>query len=97
MTARHFAQIEGHGDLQRAPCCDRYTSVFGWVLPSSIVFIPVIDASVRWLGLGGTLHVTNVLGAIYGGLVLVPNLNTQLGTFAVFVCFRAFLYATMST
>lgn len=75
----------------------RYTSLFGWILPASIVFIPLIDGCICYFGLGGTLHITNVFGAIYGGLVLIPSLKVQLGTFAVFVCFRAFLYATMST
>mmetsp|Transcript_7524 Transcript_7524/g.19396 ORF Transcript_7524/g.19396 Transcript_7524/m.19396 type:complete len:525 (+) Transcript_7524:421-1995(+) len=78
-------------------CHGWYTSVFGWVLPASIVFIPLIDWSIRWFGVGGTLHITNVWGMIYGGLVLVDSLEVQLATFAVFVGFRAFLYATMST
>eukprot|EP00035_Acanthoeca_spectabilis_P039819 m.65318 g.65318 ORF g.65318 m.65318 type:complete len:498 (+) comp9752_c0_seq2:643-2136(+) len=78
-------------------CHGWYTSLFGWILPASIVFIPLIDGCICYFGLGGTLHITNVFGAIYGGLVLIPSLKVQLGTFAVFVCFRAFLYATMST
>lgn len=73
-----------------------YAAIFGWALPAGIIFVPLIEYTVQHLGLHGTLHVTNLLGIAYGVLAMVPSLNVQLVTFAVFTCFRAFLYAVMS-
>lgn len=72
-----------------------YTGLFGWVLPGGIIFVPLIDASIMKLGLSPTLHLTNGLGLLYGGLGLVPILEAQPATFVAFTAFRAFLYATM--
>ena len=74
-----------------------YANIFSFVLPCGIVFIPIIDATVRQLGVVGTLNVTNILGIVFGTVLLVPSLNLQTINFAVFACFRAFLYATLNT
>ena len=38
-----------------------YTKIFGFMLPSGVIFVPLIDWSIDRLGLGGTLHFTNFL------------------------------------
>eukprot|EP00948_MAST-09A_sp_MAST-9A-sp1_P003409 g3409.t1 len=77
---------------------DVYKNIFGWVLPAGIIFVPFIDGSVHYVGVKGTLWITMMWGFIYGGLVLIPSpLYVQIGVFFSFTCFRAFLYATMST
>jgi hypothetical protein len=45
----------------------------------------------------GALHATNLLGVLYGTLVLINSLPVQLGTFLAFTGYRAFLYSVMST
>ena len=74
-----------------------YTRIFSFVLPAGIVFIPLIEVTVRRLGVVGGLHSTNALGFVFGTLLLVPSLSVQVVNFAVFACFRAFLYATLNS
>ncbi|KAA8497952.1 Protein FMP42 [Porphyridium purpureum] len=74
-----------------------YSSLFGWILPVGIVFIPLIDFTVRRFGLIFSLQMTNVLGLVYGLMTLIPVLAVQVPVFIVFTCFRAFLYGVMST
>jgi len=74
-----------------------YATLFSYVLPAGVVFVPLIESSVRRRGCVGTLHVTNALGAVFGLLLLVPSLSVQAVNFAIFACFRAFLYATLNT
>lgn len=74
-----------------------YANIFSFVLPCGIVFIPLIDTAVRNLGVVGTLNVTNGLGILFGALLLIPSLIVQVINFAIFACFRAFLYATLNT
>jgi hypothetical protein len=47
-----------------------YINIFSYALPCGIVFIPIIDVAVTRLGLVGALHATNLLGVLYGTLVL---------------------------
>ena len=74
-----------------------YIDIFGYALPAGLFFIPLIDIVVNMLGLVGALHTTNVLGIVYGGLVLVQCLPVQIVTFVAFTGYRAFLYSVMST
>ena len=74
-----------------------YANIFSFVLPAGIVFVPVIEFTVRRFGAVGTLHVTNGLGVLFGLLLLVPSLPVQAINFGIFACFRAFLYATLNT
>ena len=74
-----------------------YINIFSYALPCGIVFIPIIDVAVTRLGLVGALHATNLLGVLYGTLVLINSLPVQLGTFLAFTGYRAFLYSVMST
>jgi MFS transporter, LAT3 family, solute carrier family 43, member 3 len=74
-----------------------YANIFSFVLPAGVVFVPLIEYTVRELGVVHTLHITNALGVLFGVLLLVPSLNIQVINFAIFACFRAYLYATMST
>eukprot|EP00040_Diaphanoeca_grandis_P006366 m.37132 g.37132 ORF g.37132 m.37132 type:complete len:511 (+) comp17588_c0_seq1:319-1851(+) len=74
-----------------------FTNLFGWVLPAGVIFVPIIDWWIRKLGLANTLHATNFIGLVFGAMVLIPSLPAQVGTFIAFTCYRAFLYATVST
>ena len=74
-----------------------YANIFSFVLPAGIVFVPVIEFCVRRLGVIGTLNLTNMGGVLFGVLLLVPVLRIQMVNFALFACFRAFLYATLNT
>lgn len=84
--------LNGYGDENAF-----YANIFSFVLPGGIVFVPVIEATVRRFGVVGTLHVTNALGVLFGALLLVPSLPLQAVNFGVFACFRAFLYASLNT
>ena len=86
--------VLGHvcGDARFSGLLRRYTTVFSFILPVGVVFIPVIDICVKKLGLVGTLHVTNVIGVIVGALSLVPDVHVQIANFLMFAMFRAFLY-----
>ena len=74
-----------------------YSKVFSFVLPAGIVCVPFIDKSINSLGLVGSLTLTTLIGLAFSGLAIIPDLNWQIGTFAAFTIFRAFLYAVMST
>jgi len=74
-----------------------YIDIFGYALPAGLFFIPLIDIVVNMLGLVGAIHATNILGIMYGGLVLVQCLPVQIVTFVAFTGYRAFLYSVMST
>jgi MFS transporter, LAT3 family, solute carrier family 43, member 3 len=74
-----------------------YANIFSFVLPVGIIFVPLIETTVRRLGIVQTLHLTNVLGVVFGALLLVPSLHVQAFNFFVFTCFRAYLYATLNT
>jgi hypothetical protein len=74
-----------------------YANIFSFVLPVGIVFVPLIETTVRRWGIVHTLHLTNALGIAFGALLLVPSLYVQAFNFLVFTCFRAYLYATLNT
>lgn len=74
-----------------------YASVFSWVLPAGIIFVPFIERNVSKQGILSTLQVTNGLGLLFGLLVSVPSLSVQLFNFLVFTGFRAYLYSTAMT
>jgi len=75
---------------------DVYTRLFSYILPCGIVFVPIIERTLHVVGVINTLHVTNVLGVIFGLLLLVPSLPVQAVNFIVFTAFRAYLYATLN-
>ena len=83
--------------LRMGDTTGHYTNIFGYALPSGIFFIPLIDICMVKLGLVGALHTTNVLGVVYGVLVLFQDLPVQIATFLAFTGYRAFLYSVMST
>lgn len=75
----------------------RYAQIFSFVLPLGVLFVPLIDGTVRAVGVVNTLHLTNGIGIVFGTLLLVPNLAVQGINFVVFTGFRAYLYATLNT
>jgi len=74
-----------------------YANIFSFVLPCGVIFVPVIDYTVRRMGVLKTLHLTNLLGVIFGAFLCIPILGIQIATFGFFACFRAYLYATANT
>jgi hypothetical protein len=74
-----------------------YANIFSFVLPCGIIFVPIIEYTVSNLGVLKTLHLTNALGVLFGSILFFPTLPMQLFGFAVFPCFRAFLYASLNT
>jgi hypothetical protein len=75
----------------------KYARMFSLVLPSGIIFVPVIERTIQRLGVVSTLHITNGIGVLFGTLLLIPSLQLQAVNFVVFTAFRAFLYATLNT
>ena len=86
--------LDSYGD---AASKHYYSKVFSFVLPAGIVCVPLIDRSIHYFGLVGSLTLTTIVGLIFSGVALVPDLQWQIVTFATFTIFRAFLYAVMST
>jgi MFS transporter, LAT3 family, solute carrier family 43, member 3 len=74
-----------------------YSKMFGFVLPVGIFFVPLIDDTIRRIGILPTLHVTNLMGMVFGAMMLIPSLHVQAIAFFMFAGFRAYLYATIST
>jgi hypothetical protein len=75
----------------------QYAQIFSFVLPLGVLFVPLIDGTVKVLGVVNTLHTTNAFGVAFGVLLLIPSLTAQAINFLVFTGFRAFLYATLNT
>jgi len=74
-----------------------YADVFSYVLPSGILFFPLIEQTLVRVGITRSLHITNILGVVFGILVLIPSLKLQVFTFFVFTGFNAFLNSTVNT
>eukprot|EP00529_Nitzschia_sp_RCC80_P000029 CAMPEP_0113505690 /NCGR_PEP_ID=MMETSP0014_2-20120614/35467_1 /TAXON_ID=2857 /ORGANISM="Nitzschia sp." /LENGTH=553 /DNA_ID=CAMNT_0000401051 /DNA_START=71 /DNA_END=1733 /DNA_ORIENTATION=- /assembly_acc=CAM_ASM_000159 len=74
----------------------RYAEAFSWILPSGLLFVPVIDWTANRLGVINTLRVTNVIGIVFGAILLVPILAVQGSNFLLLTCYRAFVYAVIS-
>ena len=73
-----------------------YAKVFGFVLPAGVAFIPFIEYTISKFGVVASLDVTNVLGVVWGTLLLIPCLPLQAFNFFIFTGFRAYLYSTLS-
>jgi len=73
-----------------------YANIFSFVLPSGIVFVPLIELTLVKFGIPKTLHLTNILGLIFGALLLVSSLKVQVAAFVIFTCFRAYLYSSVN-
>ena len=86
--------LDSYGDKELG---HYYSKVFSFVLPAGIVCVPFIDKSINSFGLVGSLTLTTLIGLVFSGLAIIPVLKWQIGTFAAFTIFRAFLYAVMST
>ena len=74
-----------------------YANMFSWILPCGIVFVPIIERTFTLLGVINTLHIADLLGIIFGIVLLIPSLQLQVINFIIFTCFRAYLYATLNT
>ena len=74
-----------------------YTQLFVASLPLGFLFIPLINYFLVTYGFLITFRVIYVLGMLYGGFVLVPDLESQVVTFVAFTAFRAFLYSVIAT
>ena len=75
----------------------KYTHIFSFVLPLGVLFVPLIDGTVKKIGVVNTLHFTNIMGTVFGIFLLIPTLWAQTLNFIIFTGFRAFLYATLNT
>eukprot|EP00977_Amphora_coffeiformis_P008584 scaffold1953_cov176-Amphora_coffeaeformis.AAC.2 len=73
-----------------------YAKVFGFVLPAGVAFIPFIEYTISKYGVVASLDVTNVLGVVWGAILLIPCLPLQAFNFFIFTGFRAYLYSTLS-
>jgi hypothetical protein len=85
-------QLAMYGDVDA-----KYARLFSLVLPSGIIFVPVIERTIQRWGVVPTLHITNGIGVVFGTLLLIPSLRLQAVNFVTFTAFRAFLYATLNT
>jgi hypothetical protein len=74
-----------------------YAGFFSWILPCGVIFVPFIERTVTQLGVVKTLHFANIVGTVFGVVLFVPMLPVQAVNFAIFTCFRAYLYATLNT
>ena len=52
-----------------------YSKVFSFVLPAGVVCVPLIDRSIHYFGLVGSLTLTTIVGLIFSGVALVPIYN----------------------
>jgi len=75
-----------------------YANLFSIILPSGIIYVPLIEKAIDLLGVVQTLYVTNGLGVLFGAIQIASkSLVFQAVDFFVFTGFRAFLYASMNT
>jgi hypothetical protein len=74
----------------------RYAETFSWILPSGLIFVPIIDWTAKKLGVINTLRITNAIGIVFGMILLVPILSVQGLNFLLLTCYRAFVYAAIS-
>jgi len=72
------------------------TTIVGLIIPQGWLAVPLIEMCVHRLGIYGTLQVTTLIGLVYNGLQLIPNLIVQVLGAAVFALFRAFLFSIIT-
>eukprot|EP00557_Chaetoceros_sp_GSL56_P005933 CAMPEP_0176487364 /NCGR_PEP_ID=MMETSP0200_2-20121128/6088_1 /TAXON_ID=947934 /ORGANISM="Chaetoceros sp., Strain GSL56" /LENGTH=448 /DNA_ID=CAMNT_0017884179 /DNA_START=358 /DNA_END=1704 /DNA_ORIENTATION=+ len=73
---------------------NKYLTIFMLLTAVSVVGLPVMELLVRLGGYHAALQGTNVLGIIYGLIVLSSkSLDVQVAGFCVFAIYRFFIYA----
>lgn len=70
-----------------------YTEAFGWLSIGGVVVVFFTGTIIDRYGLVGGLWGSNISGLLLSVLSLVPVLELQIVTFAVFVIFRSFLFS----
>ena len=74
-----------------------YTTIYSAILPLGGIFISLIDAIIYRNKYITSIQICTVLGAIYGGIALIPILEVQVITFTIFCFFRALFYSVIGT
>ena len=72
-----------------------YLKIFTLMQPASVLFLPLVDAIVRYCGFGTAFQAVNLINFVY---ILIKctsnNLRLQVVTFIMVAAVRCFLYAT---
>jgi Major Facilitator Superfamily. len=88
-TARNHLAFLGDDDTG-----NRYLTIFMLLTAVSVVGLPIMELLVKLGGYHAALQGTNVLGIIYGLIVLTSkSLDVQVAGFCVFAIYRFFIYA----
>jgi LAT3 family solute carrier family 43 protein 3 len=67
-----------------------FANMFSWILPSGIIFVPLIEATLTKLGVVRSLYLTNGIGLLFGIVLLISlSLRVQAINFGMFTAFRA--------
>jgi hypothetical protein len=86
--------LEALGDRQHNHL---YTTILSVFLPLSILYFPVIPRMLTRFGFVASFHVVAALGVGYSVCSMIPALEVQVLTAALFSAFRAFFFGTFFT
>jgi hypothetical protein len=73
-----------------------YTSILGIMMPVGFFVQFIVGAVLDRMGLRATTLCLWVLAVLLSALTMIPVLSSQIATFLVFICFRGFLFSTLS-
>jgi len=71
-------------------------TIVGLIIPQGWLAVPLIQASIRRLGIFGTLHITTMFGVLCPVVQLIPNLWLQLVGAIAYTVFRTFLFSIIA-
>jgi Na+/melibiose symporter-like transporter len=88
-TARYHLAYLGDDETD-----NKYLTIFMLLTAVSVVGLPVMELLVKLGGYHAALQGVNILGIIYGLIILTSkSLNVQVAGFCVFAIYRFFIYA----
>jgi LAT3 family solute carrier family 43 protein 2 len=71
-----------------------YVRAVGYIIPFGFLLVPISGYIMDKYGLAVSMHLINVLGLVFGVLILVPNLKLQMMTYVVVAIFRIVLFSS---
>lgn len=71
-----------------------YTSAVGIIIPVAAVFIPVTGYLSDKYGVYLSVLITDVLGVLFGALLLIPVIEVQVVTYSIVSVYRVFMFSS---
>lgn len=95
-TANQLFKNMGEAAGETKEDIEYVTTLFGFLLPCGIFAVPIITWVMNRFSITTACQITNILGIIYIGMAMIPNLWVQIGTSIVYTVYRAFVFSCVA-